>query len=251
MIVVAVDDDPRARDFVKRALQPQQYIVESFENAYDAMNYIRDHHVDVVLLDNKLRHGPDGLTLAKEVRAMRPECVIIMLSAYTESKYILEALRAHVDDFLIKDQTDPVKLIQSMGEGILKRRRYFPSLQSPMRCIGALEIDLVGENVTWHGKPLHLTDMEFKIVIHLTSKPGQVFGFAELYFLCTGEHLKPSAARTKIKGHIFNLRQKLEQGGRYPQTVISVYGKGFKWEDSEQASTDEAIEGENTEGEHI
>ncbi len=252
MLVVSVDDNPRDRDFIKRALQPQQHIVESFDNAFDAMNYIRDHPVDVVLLDNKLRHGPDGLTLAQQVRDMRPECVIIMISAYPEPKYFIEALQAHVDDFIIKGQIDPQQLNQRMGKATLKRRRLFPALQSSIRQVGALEIDPVGETATWHGELLTLTTMEFRILLHLVSKPGHVFSFAELYFLSTGEHIDPKKARTKVKSHVTNLRPKLEQGGRYPQNIVSAYGRGFKWEDAGQeagSSLDDEIE--DTDGDAI
>ncbi len=240
MVVVSVDDNPSDRDFVRRALQ-KHYIVESFDNAFDAMNYIRDKGADVVVLDNKLLHGPDGLTLAKEVRDMRPECVIIMRSAYADQKYIIEALQAHADDFIIKNQVGPEGLLQRTDNAILKRRRLFPARHIAIRCIGNLEIDPVGQTATWKGEVLDLTSTEFKILDHLTSKPGHVFGFAELHFLSTGEHLDPKLARGKVKGHVTNLRKKLKQGDRaWP--IVSVYARGFKWEDRSEEANEELLD---------
>ena len=118
----------------------------------------------------------------------------------------------------------------------------FPSYQPPIRRIGDLEIDLLGYQVTWHGELLKLTGMEFYILSQLTSKPGQTFGFAELYALNTGEHIEPKKARYIIKSHVHNLRQKLEQKGRYPQKIFSVYSKGFKWAEDTPESADSLID---------
>src|SRR5258707_14366351 len=110
MIIVSVDDEARDRDFAKRALLLQQYIVEGFDNALDAMQYIRDNGVDVVLIDNRLQRGPDGLQLAKQVRIILPECVIIMTSAFAEREHIIEAMQVGADDFIIKGKTTPEQL---------------------------------------------------------------------------------------------------------------------------------------------
>jgi DNA-binding response OmpR family regulator len=228
MLIVVVDDNPGDRDFARRTLQ-QQYHVESFSNAVDALQYLRDNGADVVLIDNKLQHSPDGLLLAKQTRILLPECVIVMISAFANHEIIIDAMRVGADDFILKGKVTPEQLIQWIGDAILRRRRWFPSAQASFRRIGDLEIDIAGHSATWHGQRLHLTGMEFGILRQLTSKPGAVVGFAELYFLITGEHINPKEARPKIKSHMTNLRQKLEQDGRYPQAIFSVYGKGFKW----------------------
>src|SRR6266851_9111218 len=172
MIIVSVDDDVRSRDFVKRALQQQQYIVEDFDTALDAMNYIRDNSVDVALIDYRLARGPDGLQLARQVRLMRPECVIVMISAFADRDQVIEAMQVGADDFIVKTKITPEQLVQRVGDAILRRRRWYPSLLPSIRYTGDLEIDVAGKRAVWHGERLRLTAMEFQILAELTSKAG-------------------------------------------------------------------------------
>ncbi len=234
MFVVSVDDDPRAREFAHRSLQQHEYIVKDFETAVEALHYIRDNPADVVLIDFKLRRGPDGLSLANQVRIMQPECVIVMISAYAERDDVIRAMQVGADDFIVKGKISPEQLVQRIGDAILRRRRWYPTLRPAIRHIGHLELDQTSRRAIWHSRLLRLTPIEFDILAHLTSKPGHVFGFAELYSLNTGDHIDPQLSRPRIKTHIKNLRDKLEQNGRYPQTIFSVYGKGFKWDDGGQ-----------------
>ncbi len=102
--------------------------------------------------------------------------------------------------------------------------------------MGAFMMNMETRTVRWYGQDLRLTPTEYAILGHLTANPGRVFRYAELYSLIKGEHLAPDEARARLKSHITRLRQKIAQGGRYPQSVQNVHSVGFKWVPPEAAA---------------
>ena len=80
---------------------------------------------------------------------------------------------------------------------------------------GALELDLEARTAFWHGKKLTLSPTQFNLLGTLASRPGHIFAYSELYALNTGIRLSLSAARSKLKTHVINLRRKLAYDG-YP-----------------------------------
>jgi len=232
MIVVSVDDDEKARNFVTKVLQKQKYTVLNFDNALEAIDYVRTHGADVALVDYDLGGGPDGLHLARQIRTLSKTCVIIMITEYGGLQEAVQAMRIGTDDFLLKKELTPEILLQRIGEDIMQRKMLYPPPEPSNRRVGDLEMDLARRTATWHGEPLRLTASQFALLAQLTSKPGRVFPYGELYALCSGEHLSAQDARSKLKSHITNIRNKLEQGGRYKQTILNHYGVGFKWDDN-------------------
>ena len=229
MRVFYVEDDPISQDFVRKVLQAQDDDVETFFRARDLMNALRQREPDVMLIDYKLPDGTDGLVLARQIRKRYPQMVLIMVSLYAERQNITEAFRLGVDNFIVKP-IEARELIQCIGNGFLSRQVEATGADLGSRHLGPLELDLSGRTATWYGQPIHLTRVEFNILALLTSRPGRVFNYPELYALNKGEHLTPPQARIKLKTHITNLRRKLEQEHRYPQAIHNVRAVGFKWQ---------------------
>ncbi len=237
MLVVYVEDEHTAREFVTKVLQAEKIALVNFDNTIAALNYIRTNPFDVLLIDCRLPGGPDGLSLAHQARRIAPHCTIIMISAYATREETIEAIRAGVDDFLIKAELTPGLFLRSIGDAVLRRRNAYPMQETSRRTVDDLELDLASRTARWHGEALPLTAAQFGILALLTSHPGKAFNFSELYSLSRGEHLSPQDARSKLKSHVTNLRKKLEQGGRHKSPIANVYGVGFKWDSSGQDSS--------------
>jgi two-component system, OmpR family, response regulator BaeR len=232
MLIVYVDDDEASRDRVTKIFEMNRWSVITFTNAIDALDYVRSHAApDVLLIDYQLPGGPDGLSLSKQARILHPSCVIVMISLYAGRDEVIAAMRIHADDFLIKPIA-PDLLLHQILEALLARKAWLPVFDLSAQNSEMLHIDIGQRRAIWHGNMLRLTPAEFSLLAHLTSKPGYVFSYPQLYALAKGEHLAPQDARAKLKSHVSNLKAKMEQDGLYPSYVFNVRGVGFKWDPS-------------------
>lgn len=227
MLVVVVEDQVGEREFFHGLLHKHGYEVLSFQDALSALEYLRSTHADVILIDYSLQGGPNGLSLARQVRKLYPADVIVMISAYATVQELVEAIQINVDDFIIKPAPADA-ILKRVDDAIMRRHEWFPRHNPKHITIDALKLDLSARTAIWYGEPLKLTPSQFTLLAQLASKPDHVFGYSELYALSRGERLPPAEARTRLKSHIVNLRAKLEKHG-HPQAIHNVRGMGFKW----------------------
>ncbi|MDY7030243.1 MAG: response regulator transcription factor, partial [Spirochaetota bacterium] len=136
--VVLIDDHPPVRDGVKAALQKDSEIViagegETGEELFDILD---KRKVDVVLLDISL---PDssGIDLISTIRSKYPLVKIIILSMYSRSDYVLEAISNGVNGYVTKE-TSPVRLINGIKQ-VMNDEYYFDQVTLEVIIHKALE----------------------------------------------------------------------------------------------------------------
>lgn len=101
--VIAVDDEPHVLDGLKM-INWQQHgfeMVATFEQAEDALDFLKQEPIDLVLTDVRMP-GVNGFDFVKAIRMKvdRPE--IIMISGYKEFDYVRRAMTLEVQDYLVK-----------------------------------------------------------------------------------------------------------------------------------------------------
>lgn len=119
--VVLIDDESWAIDDMRYFLNSYDdfKIVGEFNTADRAWEYIKNNHVDVVFTDIKM-NNTTGLQLAERARDGGISSLFVMVSAYDEFSYALQALHIGVFDYLLKPLTKEVV------EGVvIKIRQYF------------------------------------------------------------------------------------------------------------------------------
>lgn len=136
--VVLIDDHPPVRDGVKAALQKDSEIViagegETGEELFDILD---KRKADVVLLDISL---PDssGIDLISTIRSKYPLVKIIILSMYSRSDYVLEAISNGVNGYVTKE-TSPVRLINGIKQ-VMNNEYYFDQVTLEVIIHKALE----------------------------------------------------------------------------------------------------------------
>ncbi len=136
--VVLVDDHPPVRDGVKAALQRDREIavVGEAETGEEMRAILQDCEVDVVVLDISL---PDssGVELVSFLRGQYPLVKIIVLSMYSRSDYVLEAVSNGVSGYMTKE-TSPVRLIEGIKQ-VLRGEYFFDQVTIEVIIQKALE----------------------------------------------------------------------------------------------------------------
>ncbi|WP_269671013.1 response regulator [Paenibacillus sp. 481] len=88
--VLIVDDQNGIRVLLMEVFSSEGYMTYQASNGKTALEIVRDHAPDIVLLDMKIP-GMDGLEILKQIKQMKPYMNVIMMTAYGELDMIKEA----------------------------------------------------------------------------------------------------------------------------------------------------------------
>ena len=172
--ILAVDDDPQALRLVRESLSNADYQVYGAANSQEALRLIRDQRPELVLLDLMLP-GTDGIELMQEIRETF-EVPVIFLSAYGQEELVARAFDSGAADYVVKPFATS-ELSARIRAAL--RRQAAPEPVRPY-VLGDLEVDYAQRRVTLEGRPVRLTDIEYRTLAELTSNAGRVVTYAQL-----------------------------------------------------------------------
>ncbi len=218
--ILIVEDDAKIADMLANYLHMHGYQTAVCANGNDAVAMVQTTKPLLVLLDLMLP-GQDGIAVCSAVRAFSA-VPIIMVTARVDEIDRLIGLETGADDYVCKPFS-PREVVARV-KALLRRS------QGPLAPAAAqharFQLDEARLQITWQGAPLPLTQVEFRLLRALLARPGQVLGRARLLD-CLHEDMRDVSDRA-IDSHIKNLRRKLEQAHTGENTIISVYGVGYR-----------------------
>ena len=220
--ILLVEDEPAIAEAVAYALRDAGYDVDHTDNGTEALAAARGRHYDLMVLD-LLLPGIPGLDVCRKIRA-ESDLPIVMLTARDVEGDRVTGLDVGADDYVTKPFS--VAELVSRVRALLRRRELDRASSVNVVRVGGLHLDIARHSATIEGKPLRLTESEFRLVQLLASDPGRVFTRDDLI-----SHLWESdfvGDRRAIDVHISNLRRKLEADPRHPRRLVTVRGVGYK-----------------------
>jgi len=118
--ILIVDDHEVVRLGLRALLSryPEFTVVDEAASAEEALDKVKLHHPDVVVMDIRLP-GTDGIEACDMIKAEMPETHVIMLTSYAEDEMLFDAISAGADGYVLKQvgSDDLVKAIQCIGRG--------------------------------------------------------------------------------------------------------------------------------------
>src|SRR5512147_1122244 len=117
--ILVVDDEPVARQSLSEILRLEGYAVNSVPNGQAAVEYVRTHPVDLMIVDLRMP-GMDGLEVIQVVNQISPETEVILLTAYGSTETAIQALRLRIHDYLLKPAS-PAQVVASVKKGLARR----------------------------------------------------------------------------------------------------------------------------------
>ncbi len=118
--VLIVEDFKDTADIICRLLKKKNFRPIPAYTLAEARHRLSMHHLDVAILDINLPDG-SGLDFLREIKAVRQELPVIMLTAYTELDNAIQSLREGADDFITKPFENDY-LIHSITRALEKKR---------------------------------------------------------------------------------------------------------------------------------
>lgn len=102
--IILADDEKLILDSISKyisAFLPDFEICGQFYDGEDALQFILEHPVDIVVTDICMPNM-DGLELAREICNRMPHCITIIISGYSEFEYARTAIKYNVFNYLLK-----------------------------------------------------------------------------------------------------------------------------------------------------
>jgi len=99
--ILYVDDEQNLRLLVKEQLSSEGYAVETADDGDTAIDMIKKHEYDLVLLDIRMPRV-SGLDVLKYIRTQKLHCRVLMLTAVDDLSVALEAVKIGANDYLTK-----------------------------------------------------------------------------------------------------------------------------------------------------
>jgi two-component system KDP operon response regulator KdpE len=219
--ILIVEDDEDTAEVVCTLLETAGYRAVAVDRGEVALNEIAAASPDLVLLDLNL---PDihGLDVLRQVRT-HSFLPMIVVSGHTRERDKVTALEAGADDYLAKPFS-PEELIARVG-ALLRRIDWTPQPETRL-VVRQLELDIPRRQASIRGKRLHLTPIEYGLLVTLMRNAGQILTHDDLLRVVWGE--KYEGDYSVLRVNISRLRQKVEQNARHPTYIVTVPGQGYR-----------------------
>jgi len=103
--ILIVDDLDAQRQTFEKVLSPQGYHLDSVKNGRLAVEFLKQNEVDLVLLDMILEEGFDGLDTYREIKKVKNDQKVIIVSGFSKDKRVKEAMKLGVGAYIRKPFT--------------------------------------------------------------------------------------------------------------------------------------------------
>lgn len=167
--ILVVDDEAHIRELVRLYLEDEGFDIVEKSNGADALDYVENHRVDLVILDIMMPKL-DGWVLCTKLRELG-DMPILMITAKGETGDRIKGFKLGTDDYLVKP-FDPVELVLRV-KALLKRYRI---AASNVIKLGDISLDRKSYQVVYkNGKTITIPMKEFELLFKLGSYAGQLF----------------------------------------------------------------------------
>lgn len=221
--VVVVEDEKQIRRFVRSALEAEGCRVFEAESGKQGLVEAGTRKPDLIVLDLGLP-DLDGVEFIRDLRGCSAVPILILSARSTENDKIV-ALDAGADDYLTK----PFGVGELLARvRALLRRQGKSSEGSPVASFGDVQADLSKRVVTRSGEPVHLTQIEYRLLAILMANPGKVLTHRHLLREVWGPSFIESNHYLRI--YVGRLRQKLEADPAQPKHILTETGVGYRFQ---------------------
>ena len=216
--ILYIEDEKNIRLNIKKTLELFCENVFDAENILNAKEILTTSRIDIIISDINL---PDmsGIDFVKEIRISDKTIPIILLSAYTDKEFLLEATKLKLVDYLTKpvDFKSLNNALQNCVNEILDNSRYVITFKN---------------NIHYNVLQRKLFNLEDSTELSLTSKELDLLDFLikNSNRVCSSEELKNTvwddfseASDSALKNLLNKIRKKIGK-----ESIVNISGVGYR-----------------------
>jgi len=217
MRILIVEDQKKTAQFISKGLREQGYLADVVNTGQEAETQAHVQDYDLIILDVMLP-GQDGMQVCKNLRRLKIQVPILMLTALASTEDKVRGLDSGADDYLSK----PFEFRELLARVRALTRRH-QETRSVLK-IADLELDTKTRKASREGREIDLTAKEFALLEYLMQHTGEVVTRTAI-----SEHVWDIHFDTEsnvIDVYINFLRKKIDKGQKIP-LLHTVVGSGY------------------------
>jgi two-component system KDP operon response regulator KdpE len=224
-VAIVLEPDLQVRRLLRRVLPRDGFRLVEVASASEALRAAMKRRPDLLLLDLESSEGT-GVELIQRLREWC-QAPILVLTASGHEHTSLVALEAGADEYVSKPFSIE-ELLARVHLALRRGRRPHqpgPDAETPVR-VGDLQIELASRRVTVRGRAVHLTPLEYRLLVALCQHAGQVVSHRQLLMDVWGPMRVQQAQFLRV--YMAQLRRKLEADPAHPQNLLTEQGVGYR-----------------------
>ena len=168
MKILLIEDEPKTASFVKRGFAEEGSVVDVATDGADGIHLATTGDYAVIVLDIMLPKR-DGWTVLEEIRKLRQDQPVILLTALDAVAQRVKGLNSGADDYLVK----PFAFSELLAR-VRSLLRRGPTRQPEVLRFAGLDMELLRHKTARDGKPLDLAPQEYRLLEYFLRHPGEV-----------------------------------------------------------------------------
>ncbi|MEX3921081.1 response regulator [Paraburkholderia sp. BR10872] len=219
--VVLIENERHIRRYVRAALESEVMRVFDASTGQEGLAITATARPDLVIIDPMLP-DMDGLDVIRQLRGWSAVPVIVLSARSRENDKVM-ALDAGADDYM----TTPFGIAELLARirAHLRRQDRLVTPDSARVSFGAVTIDLAARSVQRNGETIHLSPIEYRLLVTLVRHAGCVQTHRQLLEQVWGPVHAQNANYLRI--YMGNLRHKLERNPARPEHIVTETGVGY------------------------
>lgn len=226
MRVLVVDDESRMINFIRMNLELEGFQVIEAGNGLEALDMLRRHIPDLIILDVMMPQL-DGFETLRMLREFS-NVPVIMLTAKGEEEDKVRGLELGADDYITKPFG--AREMVSRAKAVLRR---INSVSEPSEAIlsidDRLSVDFNKREVIVEGEHIKLRPTEYRLLYHLIENAGWTVPHEQLLAKVWGYEYRDETHYVRL--YVNYLREKVEEDPSNPKYILTERGIGYRFID--------------------
>jgi two-component system KDP operon response regulator KdpE len=235
MSILVVDDEQRMIDFIRMNLEIEGFQVLEAANGIDALDMVRKHILDLIILDIMMPQL-DGFEMLRMLREFST-VPVIMLTAKGEEEDKVRGLELGADDYVTKPFG--ARELVSRVKAVLRRTQ---SLLEPgeaiVRIDDRLSVDFNRREVIVEGEHIKLRPTEYRLLYRLIENAGWTVPHEQLLAKVWGYEYRDETHYVRL--YVNYLREKIEEDPSNPKYILTERGIGYRFVDFRKQQSEDS-----------
>jgi two-component system KDP operon response regulator KdpE len=225
--ILVIEDEAQMRKFLRASLTSHGFHLVEAATAREGEALATTHTPDLILLDLGLPDG-DGIDLVRRLREWSKTPILVVSARGREADKV-EALDAGADDYLTKP-FGVSELLARIRVAFRHATAGSAARGEPTLVIGPLRIDLDRREVAVSGNAVHLTPIEYRLLVLLAQNAGKVLTHRQILRDVWGPAYAGQTHYVRV--HMAELRKKIEVDPARPRLLLTEPAVGYRLRDT-------------------
>ncbi|MEF3091745.1 heavy metal response regulator transcription factor [Raoultella scottii] len=224
MKILVIEDEPKAREYMRSGLTESGYVVDVAVNGQEGLFMAREHHYDLILLDVMMPQMNGWEVMAQLDEQFDTPVIFLTAKGTVEDK--IKGLELGADDYLLK----PFSFAELLARIRTALRRGGQAKREEQLTVGDLRLNITTRRVERAGVRLDLTNKEFNLLQLFMLNSGQVL--TRTLIASRVWDMNFDSDTNVVDVAVRRLRQKVDAPFDFP-LIHTVHGVGYCCEEQE------------------